>query len=119
MASETAVSPGKGDLRWFLDLCIVGLTVVGKVNQLPSADGEKYPGQVKKEGLWQAMGMKVSWCDTELGQHGKFNDAKRAVEAWYRELAARKVEAQKAKLPCNVHANFRAGCVMCERANER
>jgi len=119
MASETTITSGKGDLRWFLDLCIVGLTVVGKVHQLPAlSDGEKYPGQIKKESPWQATGMKDTWCDTDLGQHNKFADARKAVEEWHWGIAARKMEAQRAKLPCNVHANFRAGCVMCERANE-
>lgn len=106
----------KQAMRWFLDLCIDGLTVVGKVHQLPVPEEERVHGAVRQQGKWQAAGMKVSWGDTDLGQHGRYADAKKAVETWHQGM--RKVEAQTMRLPCAVHYKFRPECVMCEKANE-
>lgn len=59
-------------MRWYLDLAIYGLTVAGKVWQLPGGPGAQ----------WQAMGMNAEWCDTDLGAHATKAEAQQAVVQW-------------------------------------
>ena len=83
--SKTTPTPIVAPGRWHLDLYIVGLTVVGKIHQIPRPDDEpKVPGVVRPHGNWQATGMREQWGDTDLGQHPKIADARKAVEEWHR-----------------------------------
>jgi hypothetical protein len=70
---------------WYLDLAIVGLTVVGRIHQLPT-EGTAGPGQVKQVGKWTATGMAAEWSDTPLGETFSTRaEAMRAVSNWHEQ----------------------------------
>jgi hypothetical protein len=74
---------GRKMIRWYVDLAIVGRTIVGKVHQL-TVEGKSAPGQVRQVGKWHAIGMRATWADTELGtEHATRNEAMLAVAKWY------------------------------------
>lgn len=70
---------------WYLDLAIVGRTIVGRVHQLPAGDGSKTgPGEVRQVGKWRATGMLAAWNDTDLGsEHSTRAAAMQAVATWH------------------------------------
>ncbi len=73
-------------MRWFCDLGISGLTVIGKVWQ-DSPPNDVPKGSMRPAALWQARGMKLEWCDTDLGAHSTRQQAQKAIEKWYGEQA--------------------------------
>lgn len=70
-------------IRWYLDLAIDGVRLVGKVWQTaPTGDAPK--GGVRPPAPWVAVGMAAAWGDTDLGQTHQTRDAAmRAVVAWW------------------------------------
>ncbi len=69
-------------MRWYLDLGISGLTVIGKVWQ-DSPPNDVPKGSMRPAALWQARGMLHNWCDTDLGAHATRQQAQQAVEKWH------------------------------------
>ena len=70
-------------IRWYLDLAIDGVRLVGKVWQTaPTGDNPK--GGVRPPQPWVAVGMAAAWGDTDLGQtHPTRDAAMRAVVEWW------------------------------------
>lgn len=70
-------------MRWYLDLGIVGLRVVGKVWQTAPV-GEIPKGGIRPPSAWCAVGMVAAWADTDLGQsHATRAEAMRVVADWW------------------------------------
>lgn len=73
-------------IKWYLDLGIVGVRIVGKVWQTAPV-GELPKGGIRPPSPWCAVGMAVAWADTDLGAtHATRNDAMRAVAEWWAGL---------------------------------
>lgn len=69
---------------WYLDLAIVGRTIVGTVHQLAVEGDSARHGAVRQVGSWQATGMRAAWKDTDLGSnHATRAAAMQAVADWY------------------------------------
>ena len=72
-------------IRWYLGLGIVKNRLIGKVDQLSAETDIK--GGVRPSAPWQAWGMLNDWCDTNLGNDHKSQEAARkAVMDWYKGL---------------------------------
>ena len=70
-------------IRWYLDLAIDGVRLVGKVWQTPPV-GESPKGGVRPPSPWVAVGMAAAWGDTDLGQnHPTRAAAMQAVVDWW------------------------------------
>lgn len=79
---------------WYLDLAIVGRTIVGKVHQLAGEGSKAGPGEIRQVGRWQAVGMLAAWNDTDLGSdHATRVKAMRAVADWYAANEGKKASA--------------------------
>lgn len=69
---------------WYLDLAIVGRTIVGKVHQLATEGDSARHGAVRQVGKWEAIGMLAAWNDTPLGSdHYTRAAAMQAVADWH------------------------------------
>ena len=73
-------------IRYYLDLAISGLTVIGRVWQ-DSPPNDIPHGSVRPAALWNARGMLKEWDDTDLGQHATRALAYKAIEAWHVQQA--------------------------------
>lgn len=102
-------------IRWVLDLAFVKNVCIGRIHQLPAESGPP-KGVVRKQPPWAAWGMLSDWQDTALGKHHESREqAQAAVIEWYEDRRLK--YEQRIKTPCSAHAEYRAGCVMCEAVN--
>lgn len=70
-------------IRWYLDLAIVGRTVVGRIWQ-GTAKPDAPKGAIQPEATWYAVGMREAWSDTDLGNsHRGRVAAMKTVADWY------------------------------------
>ena len=69
-------------IRWYMDLAIDGVRLVGKVWQ--TSPGEVAKGGMRPAAPWVAVGMAAAWGDTDLGQnHPTRAAAMQAVVDWW------------------------------------